>query len=102
MLSSRPVRSAVLSALRLLALALGLPAVYLRGRALRGRLDPTALARLFAADNVRRWRARLGRGEPIDASRARALFLLNHVELALVVLIVFVAACMARGAGLTP
>ncbi|HET7343276.1 MAG TPA: DUF2214 family protein, partial [Methylomirabilota bacterium] len=44
--------SAIVSALHLYALALGLPAVFLRGRALRGRLDAAGLRRLFAADNV--------------------------------------------------
>ncbi len=44
--------AAVVSALHVLALALGLPAVYLRGRALRGRLDMEGLRRLFAADTV--------------------------------------------------
>ena len=44
--------SAVFSSLHLLALALGLPAVFLRGRALRGPLDSPGLRRLFAADTV--------------------------------------------------
>ena len=44
--------SALLSALHLLALALGLPAVFLRGRALKGTLDEAGLRRLFAADGV--------------------------------------------------
>ena len=44
--------SAIVSSLHLLALALGLPGVYLRGRALRGPLDGPGLARLFAADTV--------------------------------------------------
>ena len=44
--------SAVVSALHLLALAIGLPAVYLRGRALKGSLDAAGLTRLFADDNV--------------------------------------------------
>src|ERR1700687_4595304 len=42
--------SAIVSALHLLALAIGLPAVYLRGRALKGRLDADDFRRLFAAD----------------------------------------------------
>jgi putative membrane protein len=49
---ARDMLSAIVSALHLLALALGLPAVYLRGRALRGPLDAAGLRRLFAADNV--------------------------------------------------
>lgn len=44
--------AAIVSSLHLLALALGLPAVYLRGRALRGTLDDAGLRRLFAADTV--------------------------------------------------
>ena len=44
--------SAPVSALHLLALALGLPGVVLRGRALRGPLDPAGLGRLFAADTA--------------------------------------------------
>jgi putative membrane protein len=146
--------SAVVSSLHLLALALGLPAVFLRGRALKGSLDAEGLRRLLAADNVWgiaallwivtgllrafgglekgadfylrsplfwtkmvlflvvllleirpmatfiRWRIRLGRGETIDTGAARALYTLNHVELAIVVVMVFVASLMARGVGL--
>lgn len=44
--------AAVLSALHLFALAIGLPAIVLRGRALKRRLDADGLARLFAADNA--------------------------------------------------
>jgi putative membrane protein len=42
--------SAIVSALHLLALAVGLPSVVLRGRALAGPLDGPGLRRLFAAD----------------------------------------------------
>jgi putative membrane protein len=145
--------SAIVSSLHLLALALGLPAVFLRGRALKGPLDADGLRRLLAADNVWgiaavlwivtgllrafgglekgadfylhsplfwtkmalflvvllleirpmatfiRWRMRLGRGEAIDTSAVRALYTLNHVELAIVVVMVFVASLMARGVG---
>ena len=145
--------SAVVSALHVLALALGLPAVFLRGRALRRPLDRDGLGRLFAADNVWgiaaglwlatgllrafaglekgtafylasplfwvklglfglvvlleiwpmvvfiAWRARLRRGDTPDTSAAPRLSLVNHVELALVVVIAFVAAFMARGFG---
>ncbi len=38
-----------------------------------------------------------GRGGRPDTSSARTLFIINHIELALVVLIVFVAGFMARG-----
>jgi putative membrane protein len=44
--------SAIVSALHVLALALGLPSVFLRGRALEGPLDRAGLQRLFAADTV--------------------------------------------------
>ena len=44
--------SAIVSALHLFALALGLPSVFLRGRALKRPLDREGFARLFAADNV--------------------------------------------------
>ena len=145
--------SAIVAALHFLALGLGLPSVYLRGRALKGRLDAEGLGRLFVADNVWgiaaglwivtgllrafgglekgtafywasrlfwlkldlfllvfaleiwpmltfiRWRRQLRRGERPDTSRARALYVVTHVEMALVVIIVFVAAFMARGFG---
>src|SRR5262245_66381956 len=42
--------SAIVSALHLLALAIGLPGVFLRGRALAGPLDGPGLRRLFIAD----------------------------------------------------
>ena len=146
--------SAIVSGLHLLALAIGLPAVFLRGRALRGRLDPDGLRRLFAADTAWgiaallwvitgllrafaglekgtafylgsalfwmklalfvaillleiwpmvtfiRWRIALKRGRAPDTSSAAALYIVNHVELVLVVIIVFVASFMARGFGL--
>jgi putative membrane protein len=44
--------AAIVSSLHVLALALGLPAVYLRGRALRGPLDDAGLLRLFVADSL--------------------------------------------------
>ena len=145
--------AALASALHLLALALGLPSVYFRGRALRGRLDADGLRQLFLADNVwglaaalwlvtgllrafgglekgtafylastlfwtkmglfalillleiwpmttfLRWRSARRRGAAPDTSSARGLYLINHVEMALVVLMVFVAAFMARGFG---
>ena len=145
--------SAVVSALHLLALAIGLPAVYLRGRALKGRLDREGFQRLFAADSawgvaaalwlvtgllrafgglekgsafylasrlfwlkmglfalvvalevwpmltLIRWRVALRNGGTPDTSAARALYAVTHAEMALVVLMVFVAAFMARGFG---
>ena len=145
--------SAVVSSLHLLALAIGLPAVFLRGRALKRPLAADGLRRLLAADNVWGlaaglwlvtgllrafgglekgtdfylrsplfwtkmslflliilleirpmvtfigWRRRLGRGLPVDTSVAPRLYTLNHIELALVVVMVFVASMMARGIG---
>ena len=150
------VPAAIVSALHVLALALGLPSVFLRGRALRGPLNAAGLRRLFAADTVWglaallwiatgllrafgglekgtdfylrstlfwaklglfaavfalelrpmltliRWRRQLARGVTPDTSSARALHALNQAELALVVVIVFVASLMARGFGLRP
>ena len=146
--------SAIVAAVHYLALALGLPSVFLRGRALKGPLDREGLRRLFAADAVwgvaaalwvltgllrafgglekgsafymasrlfwlklalfglvvaleiwpmvtlLAWRRASAGGRAPDTSSARALFHLNHVELALVVIIVFVASFMARGFGL--
>lgn len=146
--------AAVISALHVLALAIGLPSAFLRGRALKGRLDREGVRRVLAADNLwglaaalwlvtgllrafagldkgtafymaswlfwlklglfatvgaleirpmvtlMRWRAALRRGAMPDTSAARSLYHVNHVELALVVVIVFVAAFMARGYGL--
>jgi putative membrane protein len=148
------VFAAIVSAFHLLALALGLPSVFLRGRALKGRLDRDGLRRLFAADTVwgiaaalwlatgllrafaglekgtsfylasslfwlkmalfvlivlleirpmvtfMRWRAAVRSGGTPDTSAAGALYRLNHVELALGVVMVFVASFMARGFGL--
>jgi len=148
------VLAAIVSALHVLALALGLPSVFLRGRALKGRLDSEGLRRLFAADAVwgfaaalwlvtgllrafaglekgtafylashlfwlkmalfvtivvleirpmvtlMRWRTLVRGGGTPDTAAARALYHLNHVELALVVVMVFVASFMARGFGL--
>ena len=145
--------AAVVSSLHLLALAIGLPGVFLRGRALKGQLDADGVRRLLAADNawgiaavlwivtgllrafgglekgsdfylrsplfwikmalflailvleIRpmltfiRWRAQLRRGLPVDTAAARGLYTLNHIELALVVVMVFVASMMARGFG---
>ena len=145
--------SAIVSALHLLALAIGLPAVFLRGRGLKGRLDTEGLRRLLAADNAWgiaalvwvvtgllrafgglekgtefylrsplfwikmalflvvlvlevqpmltfiRWRSQLRNDLPVDTSSARRLYTINHIELAIVVVMVFVASFMARGFG---
>lgn len=143
-----------MSALHLLALAIGLPAIVLRGRALKGALDTAGLRRLLAADNAWglaaalwvvtgllrafgglekgsqfylssslfwtklslfalvaalevwpmatfiRWRRQLGRGQAPDTSRAGPIYALNHLQMILVVGMVFVASFMARGFGL--
>jgi putative membrane protein len=44
-----------------------------------------------------RWRADLRRGRRPDTRGARKLYVLNHVEMAVVIVIVFVASFMARG-----
>jgi putative membrane protein len=143
--------AAIVSALHALALAIGLPAIFLRGRALRAPLDAAGLNRLFAADNVWglaallwivtgllrafgglekgspfylhsrlfwiklalfalvvvlelwpmmtfiRWRRARRRGGMPDTTSQHALYAVTHAEMALVVIIVFVAAFMARG-----
>jgi putative membrane protein len=148
------VISAIVSALHVLALAIGLPSVFFRGRALKGPLDAEGLRRLFAADNAWggaavlwigtgllrafgglkkgahfylhsrlfwakvalfatilaleawpmvtfiRWRIQRGRGQAPDTSSAAVFSVLNHVQMSLVVVIVFVASFMARGFGL--
>ena len=44
-----------------------------------------------------RWRGDLRRGRTPDTSKARSLYVVNHIEMVLVVVIVFVASFMARG-----
>jgi len=148
------VTSAIVSALHVLALGIGLPSVFFRGRTLKGPLDAAGLRRLFAADNAWgaaavlwigtgllrafgglekgahfylhsrlfwakvalfatilaleawpmvtfiRWRIQRGRGQAPDTSSAAVFSVLNHVQMSLVVVIVFVASIMARGFGL--
>lgn len=145
--------SALVSAVHILGVTLGLGSVFARGRALRGTLDAAGLRGLFAADTawgvaaavlllsgllralgglekgaafymrshafwakmalfvvivllevwpmvtLIRWRRIVARGALPDVSRARALYLVTHVELGLAVLMVVVAALMARGFG---
>ena len=145
--------AAVVAAFHFLALGIGLPSIYLRGRALKGRLDAEGLRRLFMADNVWgaaaalwiatgllrafaglekgtafymasrlfwvkldlfllifvleiwpmvtfiRWRRQVRSGQTPNTSRARTFYILTHAEMALVVIIVFVATFMARGFG---
>jgi hypothetical protein len=45
------------------------------------------------------WRAARRRGERVDTSRARALFQVNHVQMALVIVMIFVASAVAHGVG---
>jgi putative membrane protein len=143
--------SAIVAALHYLALGVGLPAIFLRGRALKGSLDDAGLRRLFAADTAwgvaaalwlatgllrafgglekgstyylqshgfylkmglflaivaleirpmvtfMAWRKAHRRGARVDTSRAPALFRVSHIQLALTVVMVFVASAMARG-----
>jgi putative membrane protein len=143
--------SAIVASLHYLALAIGLPAVFLRGRALKGSLDDAGLRRLFAADSMwgvaaalwvatgllrafgglekgsafylqsrlfylkialflaivaleiwpmltfMAWRQARRRGARVDTSRARALFQVSHIQLALAIVMVFVASAMVRG-----
>ncbi|HKA37503.1 MAG TPA: hypothetical protein VKH43_11835 [Thermoanaerobaculia bacterium] len=78
----------LLSALHVLALAIGFAALFARGRRLRDlarrREDTGALARLFQAAGA-------------NLSR---LIALNDAEVAVILVIPFVAALMARGAWL--
>lgn len=146
--------SALVSALHVLALALGLPSAYFRGRALARPLDEAGLRRLFAADSawgiaavlwigtgvarafgglekgtqfylasplfwvkmvllavillleiwpmttIMRWRVARQRGHIPDTTSARRLYVINHAQMGLVVLMVFVASLMARGIGI--
>ena len=146
--------SAIVSALHVLALGIGLPAIFLRGRALKGSLAREGIRRVLLADTawgiaaalwlvtgllrafgglekgtafylgswlfllkmalfvtivllelrpmltLGRWRSTLRAGGTPDTSAARTLFHLSHAELALVVVMVFVASFMARGFGL--
>jgi putative membrane protein len=143
--------AAIVSSLHVLALAIGLPAVFLRGRALRGPLDQAGFLRLFIADNMwggaaalwlatgllrafaglekgsafylgsslfwtkmalfalvvvleirpmvtfLRWRAVLRAGGRPDTSGARRLYVVCHVQMAIVVAMVVIASFMARG-----
>jgi len=149
--------AAIFSALHLIALGIGLGAVWMRGRALRaGTHASNAVHKILVADNfwgiaallwigtglVRvlagldkatdfyvhngffrvkmsavalllalemwpmitfiRWRVARARGGVPDTSHAVALSRINDGELALVVVIVFLAAMMARGLWLLP
>ena len=147
------VVTALLSAIHMLTLALGLGAVFMRGRALAQPLDETAWKRLLAADNAWgiaavlwiasglgrvffggkessfywrngffwlklalfgvifaieltpmmtfvRVRSARKRHAPLPQFSVGTYRRLNNIELVLVVVIVFIAAFMARGAWL--
>ena len=145
--------SAGLSALHLLALALGLPSIFLRSRALRGKLDEAGLSRLFATDTIWgiaaglwlvsgalraftnaekgsqfylasrffelkmllflvillleiwpmvtfiRWRIQRRKDQMPNTQAAPRFYVISLIQTGLIVLMVFVAAFMARGAG---
>ncbi len=143
----------LLAGFHLLALGIGLGAVWARGRALRSQLDPSGLRAAFLSDTwwglaaslwigtglwrllagvekdtgyyfqnhlfltkmallavvlaleirpmraLIGWRRRVARGEQPDTSGAPALARISFVQAGLIVLMVFVAAGMARGYG---
>jgi len=145
--------AAILSALHLIALAIGAPAIVLRGRALKGPMDDAHVVRATTADNfwgvagllwiatglmrafggfekgalwylhnplfhaklglvalllllevypavtLVRWRLARMRGVRPDTSNARTLSMISHVQVAVVGVLVFVAALMARWSG---
>jgi putative membrane protein len=141
--------AAILSALHVLALAIGLPAVYLRGRALRagdvaavlradnawgiaailwwttgplrafggfekgtdwyldqplfhvklGLFGVAALLELLPMVTFIRWRMAMAKGGSPDVSRLGLLYRINSVEVAIVLILPFVAAMLARGIG---
>ena len=148
--ASSVIISALLSAIHVLTLAVGLGALFIRGRALVGPLGAVNWSTLLAADNA--WGAAAGmwiasglgrvfvggkapafyghngffwmkmalfalffaleltpmitfirvraarrQGAPLPRFSAIAYSRINHAEMALVVIIVFVAALMARG-----
>jgi len=106
------------SALHMLALGIGLGSAFLRRRALRSRtfdketdfyvhnglfwVKMGLLAVLLALETrpmvtFVRWRLAVSRGGVPDVARVALLARINDLEVALVVLMVFVAAMMARG-----
>ena|SRR2546425_7548796 len=119
----------LLAAVHLLALGVGLGAVWARGRALQAPLDVPALRRVFYADTwwgiaavlwigtglVRafggyekgagpmialiRWRVAVARGAVPDTLAASRFARISFVQALLVVLMVLAATAMARGYG---
>jgi len=98
----------LIASLHLLALPLGLGAVWARHRALRAVLDADGLRRVLFADNL--WglaafavdrtgllrRSQFGRGAPSTRPR-RSPRTHQSIQAGLIVLIVFAAAALARG-----
>lgn len=145
----------LLAGFHLLALGMGLGAVWARGRALTSRLDPTGLRAVFSSDawwgmaaflwigtglwrllagvekntayyfqnhlflskmallvivlgleiwpmiTLIGWRRRAARGEQPDTTRARLVARISFAQAGLIVLMVFLAAAMARGYGVS-
>ena len=141
----------LLAAAHLLALGIGLGAVWTRSRALRGIVDNAALRRAFTADawwgfaailwlatglarlfaateksigfylenplfhvkmglfvlvlaleiwpmiTLFRWRRALGRNQSVSLSAARRISRISAIETLIVIIMVFVAAALARG-----
>ena len=103
--------SDVVSALHVLALAVGLPSVFFRGRALAAPLNEAGrrqlallavilILEIWPMTTIMRWRRACRRGQTPVTACARRLYVINHVQMGLVVLMVFVASLMARGVGL--
>ena len=104
----------LLAAVHLLALGVGLGAVWARGRALQVQLDVPGLRRVFYADAwwgiaallwigtmiaLIRWRGAVARGAVPDTRAASRFARISFVQAVLVVLMVLAATAMARGYG---
>jgi len=96
----------LLAALHLLALGVGLGAVWARGRALQAQLDVPGLRRaaiLFLEFGpmiaLIRWRGAVARGGVPDTRAASRFARISFVQAVLVVLMVVAATAMARGYG---
>ncbi len=104
----------LLAAVHLLALGVGLGAVWARGRALQVQLDVPGLRRVFYADAwwgiaallwigtmiaLIRWRGAVARGAVPDTRAASRFARISFVQAELVVLMVLAATALARGYG---
>lgn len=115
----------LLAALHLLALGIGMGAVFARGRALRGPLPDGGFRRVFVADNLWalagllwikmgllavllvmevwaavqlvRWRRQRQAGREVDTAKAPALARISEIQVVLLVLMLLAASAMARG-----